>query len=114
MNYAVPWRPNHVQVIGAAGVHASHGLQVEGEGAPRASPIAVNLMGGASGAQELVLAYHCQLEPVHGVSQEQYALVGVLRADGLLWGRQDLGDIVPQLTTRIQALVRRVFPYVFP
>ena len=41
-------------------------------------------------------------------------MLGVVRADRFLWGRQYLRDIVPELTTRVQALIRRLWSYVLP
>lgn len=41
-------------------------------------------------------------------------MLGVLRADRFLWGRQDLSDVVPELTAGIDALVRWMLTYVLP
>ena len=41
-------------------------------------------------------------------------MLGVLRADGFLWGRQYLRDIVPELTAVIDALVCWMLTYVLP
>lgn len=65
MHDAVPWRPLNTQVIGPAGVHPSHCLEVERERAALARPVAVYVMGRACGALELILADDGQLEPVH-------------------------------------------------
>ena len=65
MHDAVPRRPLNAQVVRPAGMHPSHGLQVEGEGAALARPVAVYVMGRARGALELILANDGQLEPVH-------------------------------------------------